>query len=89
MSALTLPQTKIRLDATTVVGACKLELAKLEMNKLQQVVKKPNFNCHLLNSETDSIMYENKFDIFNYSSHHFLLNAANQFTVLKLKTSPG
>ena len=58
MVALTLAPTKIRWDVPTIVGACILELAKFEMYKFHYEVMKPNFNCHLLYSDTDSLMYE-------------------------------
>ena len=58
MVALTLAPTKIRWDVPTIVGACILELAKFEMYKFYYEVMKPNFNCHLLYSDTDSLMYE-------------------------------
>ena len=60
MVALTLAPTKIRWDVPTIVGACILELAKFEMYKFHYEVMKPNFNCHLLYSDTDSLMYEIK-----------------------------
>ena len=62
MTGLTLAPTKIRWDVPTIVGACILELAKFEMYKFDNEVMKPNFNCHLSYSDTDSLMYEMKTD---------------------------
>ena len=58
IAALTLAPTKIRWDVPTIVGACILELAKFEIYKFHYEVMKPNFNCHLLYSDTDGLMYE-------------------------------
>ena len=60
MAALTLAPTTIRWDVPTITGACKLELAKFEMYNFLYEVMKPNFKCHILYSDTDSLMYEIK-----------------------------
>ena len=60
MAALTLAPSKIRWDVRTIVGACKLELAKFEMYKFHYEVMKINFTCQLFYSDTDSLMYEIK-----------------------------
>ena len=60
MAALTLAPKKIRWNVPTIVGACILELANFEMYEFHYEVTKPNFNCHLLYSDTDSLMYEIK-----------------------------
>ena len=58
MDALTLVSTKIRGYVRTIVGAYLLELAKFQMYKFHYEVMKPNFICHLLYSDTDSLIYE-------------------------------
>ena len=61
MAALALAPTKIRWDVPTIVVACILELEKFEMYEVcHYEVMKPNFNCHLLYSDTDSLLYEIK-----------------------------
>ena len=60
MAALILAPTKIRWDIPTIVGACILELAEFEMYNFPYEVMKPNFICHLLYSDFDSLMYEIK-----------------------------
>ena len=60
MAALTLAPNKIIWDVPTIVGACILELENFEMYKFHYEVMKPKFNCHLLYSDTDSLMYEIK-----------------------------
>ena len=42
--ALTLAPMKIRWDLPTILGACKIELAKFEMYKFHYEFMKPNFN---------------------------------------------
>ena len=58
-----LAPTKIRWWVPTIVGANVLELAKFELcNNFPYEVMKPHFNCHLLYSENDSLLYELKTD---------------------------
>ena len=44
----------------TIVGASVLELAKFHMYKFHYDIMKPNFECQLLYSDTDSLLYQVK-----------------------------
>ena len=68
MAALILAPTKIRWDVPTILGACILELAEFEKYKVHYEVMKPNFICHLLYSDFDSLMYEIKIEKFEFLS---------------------
>ena len=45
-------------DKPTIVGACILDLAKKFMFEFHYKVKKRNFDCNLLYSDTDFFVYE-------------------------------
>ena len=66
MAALILAPTKIRWNVPTIVGACILELAEFEMYKFHYEVMKPNFICHLLYLDFDSLIYEIKTEKFDF-----------------------
>ena len=48
---------RITWDKPTIVGSCILDLAKHYMFKFHYQIMKPNFNCTLLYSDTDSLIY--------------------------------
>ena len=84
MAALTLAPTKIEWDVPTIVGAYILELAKFEMYKFHYEVIKPNFNFHLLYSDTDSLMYELKTE----KTRTFTRNCTRNVKFWTTSTSP-
>ena len=57
LAAFTSNPTKIYWDVPTIVGASVLELAKFHMYKFHNDIMKPNFECQLLYSDTDSLLY--------------------------------
>ena len=60
LAAVTLKQTKIYWNKPTIVGACVLELAKYHMYNFHYKVMKKFFDCQLVYSDTDSLLYEIK-----------------------------
>ena len=60
MAAFTSNPTKIYWDVPTIVGASVLELAKFQMYKFHYDIMTPNFECRLLCSDTDSLLYQVK-----------------------------
>ena len=60
LAAFTSNPTKIYWDFPTIVGASVLELAKFHMYKFHYDIMKPNFECQLLYSDTDSLLYQVK-----------------------------
>ena len=60
LAAFTSNPTKIYWDVPTIVGASVLELAKFHMYKFHYDIMKPNFECQLLYSDTDSLLYQVK-----------------------------
>ena len=76
----------------TIVGASVLELAKFHMYKFNYDIMKPNFECQLLYSDTDSLLYReisekrnilNELDLSNYPKNHTLYDPRNKMVVLK------
>ena len=53
-----LHESEILWDKPTIVAACILELVKKLMFEFHYKVKKKNFDCNLLYSDTDSFVYE-------------------------------
>ena len=58
LAAVTLKQTKIYWRKPKIVGACVLELAKFHMFSFHYKVLKNAFDCQLIYSDTDSLLYE-------------------------------
>ena len=58
LAALTSAPRVINWNVPTIVGACVLEIAKFEMYRFHYEIMKPNFDCRLLYSDTDSLLYE-------------------------------
>ncbi len=57
LALMTSQPRQIRWDKPTIVGAVVLELSKLHMFKFHYMVMKQSFNCRLLYSDTDSLLY--------------------------------
>lgn len=57
-ATVSLDLKEIKWDKPTIVGACILDLAKAFMFHFHYNVMKPNFDCSLLYSDTDSFIYE-------------------------------
>ena len=64
LAALTTRPKSIYWNTPTIVGATILDLAKFHMYSLDYNVMRPNFNCRLLYSDTDSLLYAIKSDDF-------------------------
>ena len=62
LAAVTMKKPKIYWNKQTIVGACVLELAKFHKYSFHYEVMKPTFNCRLIYSDTDSLLYEIKHD---------------------------
>ena len=60
LTAFILNPTKVYWDVPTIVRASVLELAKFHMYKFHYDIMKPNFECQLLYSDTDSLLYQVK-----------------------------
>ena len=60
LAAFTSNPTKTYWEVPTIVGASVLELAKFHMYKFHYDIMKPNFECRLLYSDTDSLLYQVK-----------------------------
>ena len=58
LAAVTLKQTKIYWNKPTIVGACVFELAIFHMFLFHYKVMKNAFDCQLVYSDTDSLLYE-------------------------------
>ena len=56
--SIVLNETEILWDKPTIVGACILDLAKHFMYQFHYQHMKPNFDCTLLYSDTDSFVYK-------------------------------
>ena len=57
MAALMTHPNSIFWNTPTIVGATIIDLAKYHMYYFHYRVMRPNFNCHLLYSDTDSLLY--------------------------------
>ena len=66
MAAMTIAKKKrFYWNKPTKVGACVLDLAKLHMFHFHYTVMKPNFDCKVLYSDTDSLLYRiNTIDVY-------------------------
>ena len=64
LAALTTRPKSIFWNTPTIVGATILDLAKFHMYSFHYNVMRPNFNCRLLYSDTDSLLYAIKSDNF-------------------------
>ena len=60
MAAMKTAKKRIYWNKPTIVGACVLDLAKLHMFQFHYTVMKPNFDCKVLYSDTDSLLYRIK-----------------------------
>ena len=58
LAALTSAPRVINWNVPTIEGARVLEIAKFEKNRFHYEIMKPNFECRLLYSDTDSLLYE-------------------------------
>ena len=57
IAAIKIVTKRIYWNKPTIVGACVLDLAKLHMFQFHYTVMKPNFDCKVLYSDTDSLLY--------------------------------
>ena len=64
LAALTTRPKTIYWNTRTIVGATILDLAKFHMYSFHYNVMRPHFNCRLLYSDTDSLLYAIKSDDF-------------------------
>ena len=60
LAALIVKKRMILWNKPTIVGASILDLAKYYMYNFHYNVMKPNFDCRLMYSDTDSLLYEVK-----------------------------
>ena len=60
LAAITTKKRTIVWNKPTIVGATVLDLAKFHMYDFHYNVMRKNFNCRLLYSDTDSLLYEIK-----------------------------
>ena len=60
LAAVTMKKPRIFWNKPTIVGACVLELSKFHMYSFHYKVMKPTFDCQLIYSDTDSLLYEIK-----------------------------
>ena len=60
LAALSTRPKKIYWNTPTIVGASILDLAKYQMYRFHFKVMRPNFECRLLYSDTDSLLYSVK-----------------------------
>ena len=60
LAALIVRKRMILWNKPTIVGASILDLAKYYMYNFHYNVMKPNFDCRLMYSDTDSLLYEVK-----------------------------
>ena len=58
LATVGLNQTEILWDKPTIVGACILDLSKKFLFEFHYKIMKHNFDCKLLYSETDALVYE-------------------------------
>ena len=97
---ITRKRTMLR-NKPTIVGATILDLAKYLTYNFHYNVMKKNFDCRLIYSHTDSLLYEIKgkdyqeletseqlryhFDLSNYPDTHSLYNNSQNLVTLKFK----
>ena len=60
LSAISSKKKTILWNKPTIVGACVLDLAKYHMFDFHYNVMRKHLNCHVLYSDTDSLLYEIK-----------------------------
>ena len=101
MAALSSRPRKIYWDTPTIVGATILDLAKYYMYQFHYGTMRSSFDCRLLYSDTDSLLYRincedlyrelkesnvlDQFDFSNYPEDHELYSEENKRVVLKFK----
>ena len=101
MAALSSCPRKIYWDTPTIVGATILDLAKYYMYQFHYGTMRSSFDCRLLYSDTDSLLYRincedlyrelkesnvlDQFDFSNYPEDHELYSEENKRVVLKFK----
>ena len=64
LATITHDPKRIYCHKPTIVGAIILELAKLQMYRFHYNIMKPHFDCRLLYSDTDSLLYKIRSDNF-------------------------
>ena len=57
MAAIKIAKKRIYWNKPNIVWACVLDLVKLHMFQFHYIVTKPNFDCKVLYSDTDSLLY--------------------------------
>ncbi len=75
IAAITNEKSVIYWNKPTIVGATNLELAKRQMFQFHYLTMKAIFNCHLLYSDADSLLYSIKSDDLTSDlalNHHIL-----------------
>ena len=101
MAALSSRPRKIYWDTPTIVGATILDLAKYYMYQFHYGTTRSSFDCRLLYSDTDSLLYRincedlyreleesnvlDQFDFSNYTEDHNLYSEENKRVVFKFK----
>ena len=101
MAALSSRPRKVYWDTPTIVGATILDLAKYYMHQFHYGTMRSSFDCRLLYSDTDSLLYRincedlyrelkesnvlDQFDFSNYPEDHELYSEENKRVVLKFK----
>ena len=64
LAAITNDPKRIYWDKPTIVGATILVLAKMQMYRFHYNIMKPHFDCRLLYSDTESLLYKIRSDDF-------------------------
>ncbi len=101
LASVSFRPTKILMNRPCIVGAVILDLAKRVMFDFHYNVMKKNFQCSLLYSDTDSLLYNvhssdlyeelqsknllDQFDFSNFPDTHPLFDTRNKMVTLKMK----
>ena len=101
LATVSLNQTEILWDKSTIVGACILDLSKKFVIEFHYKTMKHNFDCKLLYTDTDPLVYEVRkenffvdieskqmkemFDISNFLKNHQQNDETNAKVRLKFK----
>ena len=95
MAAMKTAKKWIYWNKLTIVGACVLDLAKLHMFQFHYTVMKPNFDCKVLYSDTDSLLNRiNTIDVYEdihqkiYNLQHFDLSTTSLIIHHSTRSSP-
>ena len=84
LAALTSAPRVINWNVSTIVGECVLEIAKFEMYRFHFEIMKPNFECRLPYSDTNSLLYEIETEkIADF--YEILKNKSNNLSTKKIR----